>query len=80
MADYSPIDVTSESWNALTTLTEDVTFQCRAGCVIVTTHSSPSGDNGIILREGEAITISSGQTVRYRKFNAPSGKLIMCAI
>lgn len=64
------------SWSAPVTLTEDEVWQTRKGSVFVTTTDTPAADDGIALHERNAVQISAGQTVRYRK-EGPTTALIV---
>lgn len=58
-----------ENWSAGTTLTQDEVWQCQSGWVRLSTETSPDDNGGILLRgeRGDAVTIASGKTVKYKR-------------
>lgn len=66
MADYAPITVSTFNWTALPAATEEHFLQCQTGAVLLTRHSAPTGSNGLRLQAGDAITVKTGDTWRYK--------------
>jgi hypothetical protein len=56
----------SNTWSAPVTLGSDEIWQARQDGVFLTTATSPSPQDGLLLREGAAVQISAGRSVRYR--------------
>jgi hypothetical protein len=61
----------TSAWSTPVTLAADEIWQAREGGVFLSVAASPGTDDGILLREGSAVQILSGRSVRYR--NAGSG-------
>ena len=61
------IDDATQVWSAPVTLTEDEIWQTRDGTVFLTTGDTPGAEDGILLSEGQAVQLSAGLAVRYRK-------------
>ena len=66
MANFDPIIVSSHVWAALPVATEEHYLQVKGGPVLLTRHSAPTSDNGILLNSGDAIVVKVGDTWRYR--------------
>jgi hypothetical protein len=62
------IDDADSDWSAGTLLSSDEVWQCQSGWVRISTEGSPEANGGIILRgdRGDAVTIASGKTVKYK--------------
>jgi hypothetical protein len=56
----------SNTWSAPVTLSADEIWQARREGVFLSTAATPGPDDGILLRDGSAVQISSGLSVRYR--------------
>lgn len=56
----------SNSWSAPVTLSADEIWQARREGVFLSTDAAPGPDDGILLRDGAAVQITSGLSVRYR--------------
>lgn len=54
------------NWSTAVTLTGDEIWQSRRGGVYLATTATPGADDGVLLREGTAIQIASGRSVRVR--------------
>lgn len=70
MADYADIAVTSDAWTGPITLTEAQIWQAKDGTVRVSTKADPTGDTGVLLSPGDAVSVASGRSVFYRGVNA----------
>ena len=55
------------TWSGPITLTSDEIWQTRKGSVFITTTSTPGADDGIALHEGNAVQLTAGSAVSYRK-------------
>ena len=55
------------AWSAPVALASDEIWQARKGAVFVTTTDTPDADDGLALVEGEAVFLSAGSAVKYRK-------------
>lgn len=64
MAIIADVDFT---WSPVVTLTTDEIWQSRGNTAFISTTPSPAADDGIKLREGEAIRLSGGLQIQYRK-------------
>lgn len=73
MALISDADVT---WSAPITLGADEIWQVRAGRVFVTSTATPDAEDGIELFENQAIRLSAGQTVQYRKLGSVETRIV----
>lgn len=56
------------AWSAPVTLTADETWQVRGGPAFISTDASPAATGGTMMRDGQAVLITAGKTVRYRSF------------
>lgn len=56
----------SNTWSAPVTLGTDEIWQARQEGVFLSTTATPGPQDGILLRDGAAVQISSGRSVRYR--------------
>lgn len=54
------------TWSAPVTLSADELWQARKEGVYLTTTGAPDTNDGLMLREGTAVHLSAGLTVRYR--------------
>ena len=61
------IEDAAAGWSAPVTLNSDEIWQARYGAVFISTTGSPAATDGIALLQGEAVHISAGLSVRYRK-------------
>lgn len=59
-----------ETWSAGVTLVATEIWQCRAGTVLLSASDTGADDRGIRLRAGDAVQVSSGATVYYRRLDA----------
>lgn len=59
----------TDSWSAGVVLAADEVWQCQEGWVRISVEASPDEDDGILLHgdRGDAVLISSGKTVKYKK-------------
>lgn len=57
----------ANGWSAPVTLTSAEIWQTRKGSFFLTTTSSPDAEDGIMLNEGNAVQLTAGSVVRYRK-------------
>ena len=55
------------SWSSPVTLNADEIWQSRGSTLFVTTSTSPATNDGLALRENQALRFSAGMVVRYRK-------------
>jgi hypothetical protein len=56
----------TNSWSSPVTLTGDEIWQARREGVFIATTATPGADDGLLLRDGAAVLIGNGRTVRYR--------------
>lgn len=56
----------TNSWSAPVTLTGDEIWQARKEGLFLSTGPAPGPEDGLLLREGTAVQVSAGSTVRYR--------------
>lgn len=68
------------AWSAPITLGADEIWQARRNGVFLTTTASPDDDDGLLLREGSAVHLSAGVTVRYRKEGAAAVVVVREAV
>lgn len=61
------IEDAAAAWSAPVTLSSDEIWQARYGAVFVSTTASPVATDGVALLQGEALHLSAGLAVRYRK-------------
>lgn len=61
------IEDAAAAWSAAVTLSSDEIWQARYGAVFVSTTASPVANDGVVLLQGEALHLSAGLSVRYRK-------------
>jgi hypothetical protein len=54
------------AWSSPVTLGSDEIWQARREGVFLSTATTPGAEDGLLLRDGAAVLISSGRTVRYR--------------
>lgn len=64
------------SWSAPVALSADEVWQTRKGAVYLTTTSNPAPEDGVKLYEMQAVQLSAGLSVRYRK-SGPTEALIV---
>lgn len=69
-----------ETYTTLAALAADEIFQCRAGTVEITTDAVPAVGGGWLLRAGQAIQISAGAEVSYRRFGGTAAVLTRGAV
>ena len=56
----------ANTWSDPVTLIADEIWQTREGGVFLSTAVAPGPADGLLLREGAAVQLSAGRTVRYR--------------
>jgi hypothetical protein len=56
----------TNAWSSPVTLGSDEIWQARREGVFLSTAATPGAEDGLLLRDGAAVVISSGRTVRYR--------------
>jgi hypothetical protein len=56
----------TNTWSSPVTLTSDEIWQARREGVFIATTATPGADDGLLLRDGAAVLIGNGRTVRYR--------------
>jgi hypothetical protein len=56
----------SNTWSAPVTLVADEIWQARRDGVFLSTAAAPGPEDGLLLRDGSAVQIGAGKTVRYR--------------
>lgn len=61
------ITVDSTSWSTPLTLATDEIWQTRKGLIFLTSTASPAPEDGIEVRENQAVRLSAGTQIRYRK-------------
>lgn len=59
-------DATFE-WSTPVVLANNEIWQARGAYLIITTTTEPDAEDGLSLRDHEAIHLSAGSTVQYRK-------------
>lgn len=69
-------------WSTGVAISSDEVWQCRQGMVLISTEASPAENDGVLLqgRRGDAITISSGQTVKYKLASGTEGMITRTAV
>ncbi len=68
------------AWSSPVTLGSDEIWQARKGGVFLTTSPSPDAEDGLLLREWEAVQLSAGVTVRYRSTRPDEALLVREAV
>ena len=56
----------STDWSSPVVLTTAELWQCRAGCVFVSTETAPEADGGLQINARDGIRLGAGLVVRYR--------------
>lgn len=58
------------TWSDPVTLGADEIWQSRDNTLYITTTATPDADDGVSLRRNEALHLSAGTVLRYRKSGA----------
>ena len=75
MADYADIEVSSTSWSAGLTLTDNVIVQAGNQPVAISTKTTPADSFGLTLAAGEKIAVTSGKVLKVRALSPRGGLL-----
>jgi hypothetical protein len=70
----------TNSWSSPVTLGSDEIWQARQEGVFLSTAATPGAEDGLLLRDGAAVLISSGRSVRYRLAGRPSALIAREAV
>lgn len=72
----------TRAWSSAVALSSDEVWQARNGDFLVSTEASPSENDGVLLRgkRGDAITVSSGLSVKYKLASGTSGVITRTAV
>lgn len=68
------------AWSPPITLSTDEIWQTRKGSVFLSAETSPAVDGGINLQETQAIQISAGTEIRYRKVGTTEAVIVREAL
>ena len=68
------------AWSDPIVLISAEIWQARKEGAFLTTSASPAADDGLFLREGAAVHLSAGQTVRYRAASARPALIVREAV
>jgi hypothetical protein len=68
-------DITTE-WSSAVKLPRDEIWQARDGVVCLTTTTKPGAKDGLMLKNGDGIRLSTGLVVRFRKESGASPYIV----